>query len=71
MKIEKRWTVPFKNVRNGQVFDYLGSIYMRVAIVDDVGRFVCNAVNLENCNYTIVVDDARVLLYESAKVVLE
>lgn len=70
MKIEKRWTVKFKTVRNGQVFEYLGGVYMRVAIVDDVGRFICNAVNLENCNYTILVDDMQVTLYENAKVVL-
>lgn len=33
MIIEKRWTVKFKKVVDGQVFEYLGSIYMRVAIM--------------------------------------
>ncbi len=70
MIIEKRWTTKFKKVVDGQVFEYLGTIYMRVAIIDMVGRLICNAVDLESGNYNTVIDDAEVTLYENAKVVL-
>ena len=70
MIIEKRWTVKFEKVVDGQVFEYLGSIYMRVAILDIIGRLVCNAINLENGNYNIILNEAEVSLYENAKVVL-
>lgn len=70
MIIEKRWTTKFKKVVDGQVFEYLGNIYMRAAIIDMVGRLICNAIDLESGNYNTVIDDAEVTLYENAKVVL-
>lgn len=70
MKIEKSWLVEFEIVKNGQVFEYLGNMYICAVILDVTGRMLCNAVNLENGKYRLISETEQVSLYENAKVVL-
>ena len=75
MIIEKRWTVKFKDVRHGKVFEYNGIIYIRIfAIItldaDGQPETLCNAIDLSNGEINVFNDDEEVTVYDNAKVVL-
>lgn len=71
MKIEKRWTVKFKSVRHGQVFEYDGNIYIRTVVLDAEGRIIYNALNLESGYCNLLDDKIEVSLYENARIVFK
>lgn len=76
MKVEKQGIVQFKDVKEGQVFEYGRCIYMKaecsaVLLKDIDGMPSINAVVLSNGTYANVEPDEEVTLYENAKVVIE
>ena len=75
MKIEKRWLVKFFHVQSGQVFEYNGTIYIRIlaiTVLDSDGKpeKLCNAIDLNNGEINVFEDDEEVTVYDNAKVVL-
>ena len=75
MIIEKRWTVKFKDVRHGKVFEYNGIIYIRISAIITLGtdgqpETLCNAIDLSNGEINVFNDDEEVTVYDNAKVVL-
>lgn len=68
MIIEKRWTVKFKNVKSGQVFECWGKIFIKSYNL--AGEY-SNIVDLSNgYSQSAPADDEEVTLYDNAKVVL-
>jgi len=75
MIIEKRWTVKFKDVKPGQVFDCGRCIYIKAecpaVLLKDIDSMPSiNALVLSNGNYANIEADEEVTLYDNAKVVL-
>lgn len=68
MTIEKRWTVEYKDVKIGQVFECWGKIFIKVYDLKFEKGLI---VGLEAGHAeTEPSDDMPVTLYENAKVVL-
>lgn len=78
MKIEKQGITPalFKDVKPGQAFEWCACVYIKaertaVLMTNIDGVPSINAVGLTKGSYAKFNDDAEVIIYENAKVVIE
>lgn len=67
MKIEKAWTVKFKDVPVGKCFEYYGKLYIRSFYADDNTKYA-TSLSCGDIIHPNPEDD--VTIYDNAKVVL-
>lgn len=75
MAIEKGWLVKFKDTNVGQVFEYNGTICIRIFAITSLNVYgkpekLCNAIDLSNGEIYVFEGNEEVTVYNNAKAVL-